>query len=94
MTTASNAFISAATTPIMLLGTFHFQDRGLDAYKPKFDVEILSPQRQQEVAEVVERLATLGSLPSPNSPAEFDAIIKSDERVYAELLQKAGLQAK
>jgi tripartite-type tricarboxylate transporter receptor subunit TctC len=44
--------------------------------------------------EVVKRLSTLGSLPSPTSPAEFDAIIKSDERVYAELLQKAGLQAK
>jgi tripartite-type tricarboxylate transporter receptor subunit TctC len=47
-----------------------------------------------KVPEVVQRLATLGSLPSPNSPAEFDGIIKSDEKVYAELLAKAGLQAK
>jgi tripartite-type tricarboxylate transporter receptor subunit TctC len=44
--------------------------------------------------DVVKRLATLGSLPSPNSPEEFDAIIKSDERVYAALLAKAGVQAK
>ncbi len=44
--------------------------------------------------DVVKRLSTLGSLPSPTSPAEFDAIIKSDERVYAELLKNAGLQAK
>jgi tripartite-type tricarboxylate transporter receptor subunit TctC len=47
-----------------------------------------------KMPEVVQRLATLGSLPSPNSPAEFDGIIKSDEKVYAELLAKAGLQAK
>jgi tripartite-type tricarboxylate transporter receptor subunit TctC len=47
-----------------------------------------------KMREVVQRLATLGSLPSPNSPAEFEAIIKSDEKVYADLLAKAGLQAK
>jgi tripartite-type tricarboxylate transporter receptor subunit TctC len=47
-----------------------------------------------KMPDVVQRLSTLGSLPSPNSPAEFDAIIKSDEKVYAELLAKAGIQAK
>jgi hypothetical protein len=53
----SNSFFSELTAQIMLLGTFHFQDRGLDAYKPQLDVDILSPQRQQEVTDVVERLA-------------------------------------
>jgi tripartite-type tricarboxylate transporter receptor subunit TctC len=47
-----------------------------------------------KMPDVVTRLTTLGSLPSPNSPAEFDAIIKSDEKVYAALLMKAGIQAK
>jgi len=47
-----------------------------------------------KMPDVVTRLTTLGSQPSPNSPAEFDAIIKADEKVYAELLQVAGLQAK
>jgi tripartite-type tricarboxylate transporter receptor subunit TctC len=47
-----------------------------------------------KMPDVVERLTVLGSLPSPNSPAEFDALIKSDETAYAELLAKAGLQAK
>jgi tripartite-type tricarboxylate transporter receptor subunit TctC len=47
-----------------------------------------------KMPDVVKRLSTLGSLPSPNSPAEFDAIIKSDEKVYADLLAKAGVQAK
>lgn len=42
-------------TNILLLGTFHFEDRGLDEYKPrsKFDVKA----RQDEVLEVAERLA-------------------------------------
>jgi tripartite-type tricarboxylate transporter receptor subunit TctC len=44
--------------------------------------------------DVIKRLATLGSEPSPNSPAEFDALIKADEQVYADLLAKAGIQAK
>lgn len=41
--------------PIMLLGTFHFADKGLDGYKPTttFDVNA----RQVEVQDVVERLA-------------------------------------
>ncbi len=47
-----------------------------------------------KMPDVVTRLTTLGSLPSPNSPAEFDALIKSDEKVYGELLAKAGVQAK
>ena len=42
---------------LLLLGTFHFKDAGLDGYKPKFDVDILSAERQQEVADVLDRLA-------------------------------------
>ena len=53
----SHSFFSELTAQIMLLGTFHFQDLGLDVYKPQLDVDILSPQRQQQVADVVERLA-------------------------------------
>jgi tripartite-type tricarboxylate transporter receptor subunit TctC len=44
--------------------------------------------------DVIERLTRIGSLPSPNSPAEFDALIKSDERKYAEVLKNAGIEAK
>jgi tripartite-type tricarboxylate transporter receptor subunit TctC len=47
-----------------------------------------------KMPDVVARLTTLGSLPSPNSPAEFDALIKSDEKVYAALLAKARVPAK
>jgi hypothetical protein len=41
---------------LLILGTFHFKDAGLDAYKPEVDVDVLSPARQREVEEVVERL--------------------------------------
>jgi tripartite-type tricarboxylate transporter receptor subunit TctC len=44
--------------------------------------------------DVVARLVTLGSQPSPNAPAEFDAIIAADEKAYAALLKTAGIQAK
>lgn len=42
---------------LLLLGSFHFKDAGLDGYKPKFDVDILSPERQQELTEILDRLA-------------------------------------
>ena len=47
-----------------------------------------------KMPDVMKRLATLGSEPSPNSPTEFDELIKADEKVYADLLKAAGIQAK
>lgn len=41
---------------LLLLGVFHFADPGLDAYKPRFTVDIRSPKRQLEVEDVVNRL--------------------------------------
>ena len=38
---------------VLLLGTFHFQDAGLDEYKPEVDVNILSEERQGELQEVL-----------------------------------------
>ena len=42
---------------LLLLGTFHFKDAGLDGYKPKHDVVILSDERQKELAEILDSLA-------------------------------------
>jgi hypothetical protein len=64
---------------ILLLGTFHFQDAGLDSFKPKHAVNILSPERQAELAEVLKRLAAF----QPTKVAiETDAAwqAKADER--------------
>ena len=41
----------------------------------------------------VERLLKQGSIPAPNTPAEFDALIKSDAERYAKVLAAAGIQA-
>lgn len=49
-----------ATAPkaeLLFLGVFHFDDKGLDAYKPKFKLDVLSSQRQREIEQVVEQLA-------------------------------------
>ncbi|MDX1569865.1 MAG: DUF5694 domain-containing protein [Xanthomonadales bacterium] len=41
---------------IMILGTFHFRDKGLDSYKPEVDIDIFSVQRQAELREVLDRI--------------------------------------
>ncbi|MGH2351530.1 MAG: DUF5694 domain-containing protein [Chloroflexota bacterium] len=52
--------IGKPTAKIMLLGTFHFHDAGLDGYKPQYGFDVFSEQRQREIAEVVELLAAFG----------------------------------
>ena len=47
-----------------------------------------------KMPDVIERLSKIGSLPSPNSPAEFEALMKSDMAKYATMLRAAGLEAK
>ena len=43
--------------------------------------------------DVIERLGTIGSLPSPNTPTEFDALIKADAAKYAAVIKAAGIEA-
>jgi hypothetical protein len=45
------------TARLMLLGTFHFRDAGLDRYQPQHRIDVLSAERQAEVADIVARLA-------------------------------------
>lgn len=42
---------------LLLLGTFHFNDQGLDSHKPEIQFNVQSGRRQKEIAEVLERLA-------------------------------------
>lgn len=46
-----------ARTQVLVLGTFHFRDAGLDDYKPRFSVDVMSPERQREIEELLGRLA-------------------------------------
>jgi hypothetical protein len=52
-------FLDAAAprAQVLLLGTFHFDNPGRDAYKPRHDANVLSPARQREVGDVVAHLA-------------------------------------
>lgn len=42
---------------ILLLGTFHFDDPGLDDYKPAFPWNPHTPEHRREIEDVVERIA-------------------------------------
>jgi hypothetical protein len=46
-----------ATAKMLILGTFHFKDAGLDSYKPEVGVEILSETRQKELGKILDQLA-------------------------------------
>jgi len=41
--------------------------------------------------DMIEKLTKFGSIPAPNSPAQFDAIIKSDTERYGKVLKDAGV---
>jgi len=47
----------APRAQLLFLGVFHFADQGLDVYKPRFHLDITSPERQRQVEELVEGLA-------------------------------------
>ena len=53
-----DSFLGRPQAKILILGTFHFRDRGLDKYKPQHSFEVFSLERQQEIKEVVSQLAT------------------------------------
>ena len=63
---------------VLVLGTFHFQDAGLDGYKPTFPFDIRTPARQQELEQVLailaeHEIATVRDVPDPmrsNQPSQ------------------------
>ncbi len=54
---ALDAFRRLPRAQVLFLGTFHFQDAGLDEYKPQFPFDIRAPERQRQLEDVVSRLA-------------------------------------
>jgi len=51
-----NLFNAYPQTEVLILGTFHFKDAGLDSYKPEYDVDITSSKRQQELDLILKKL--------------------------------------
>ncbi len=46
-------FKDVQSSELMILGSFHFNNPGLDTYKPKYEVDILSQQKQNELKEII-----------------------------------------
>jgi hypothetical protein len=55
--TTNDPFGGLRKADVLLLGTFHFDDAGLDDYKPRFPWNPLESGHQQEISEVVRLLA-------------------------------------
>ncbi|NAS30748.1 hypothetical protein GTQ40_07175 [Flavobacteriaceae bacterium R38] len=47
-------FKDVKSSDLMILGSFHFNNPGLDTYKPKHEVDILSEQKQKELKELID----------------------------------------
>ncbi len=54
---ASEILQRESKVPLLLLGCFHFKNPGLDEFVPEHDFNAKSPERQEEIGEVVEHLA-------------------------------------
>lgn len=52
-----NQFIGQNKSQATILGVFHFNNPGLDDYKEKFSVDILSQQRQSELNDLINSLS-------------------------------------
>lgn len=52
----TDPFCGPGAAPIMILGTYHMSNPGLDAHNLEAD-DVLAPRRQREIADLVERLA-------------------------------------
>jgi hypothetical protein len=72
----------APRAQVLVLGTFHFADAGRDGYKPRFDIDVRSPERQREVEDLVERLAAFRPTKvaverRPERQAELDSLYRA-----------------
>lgn len=47
-----------------------------------------------KMPEVIEQMFKVGNIPAPNSPAEFDAIIRNDTERYSKVMAAAGVAPK
>ncbi|TBW29972.1 DUF5694 domain-containing protein [Gramella sp. KN1008] len=56
-THAREQFADQHKTKVAVLGVFHFNNPGLDSYKPKFTVDILSEKRQSEIELLLKSLS-------------------------------------
>ena len=84
---------------VMILGTYHFANPGLDYVKSELD-DHLSEKRQKQIAEVVERLAefkptkiAIEAPPEAKSPqANYEAYLKGEYTLVANESEQIGFR--
>lgn len=70
---------------LLLLGSFHFKDAGLDGYKPQHDINILSDEKQGELDEVLKDLVVF-------SPNKIAIEVKKEKQAWVDSLYQAYLK--
>ncbi len=86
---------------ILLLGTFHFDDAGLDEHKATDRIDVLSPERQREIEDVIRCLTkfrpTKVAVEAPLSAADrlnarFRAVVVGDSALRRNEIDQIGFR--
>jgi len=69
---------------VMVLGIFHFKDAGLDTYKPKFPFDILEEERQNELNQLIEKIAIYNptKILLERKRVKYDSLTDAEYRQY------------
>lgn len=80
-------FKEVQSSDLLMLGTFHFADAGLDTYKPKHSKDILSEKGQKELGELLDVLQKFG-------PTKIGIEVRAHRQVKLDSLYAAYLNGK
>lgn len=80
-------FKEIATSDLLMLGTFHFKDAGLDGYKPKYSKDILSEKGQKELNQLLDILKKYG-------PTKIGIEVKANRQHKLDSLYNLYLEGK
>lgn len=70
---------------LLLLGTFHFKDAGLDGYKPQYDIDIFSEKKQDELRLLLDDLKSF-------APTKIAVEFKKQDQPRLDSLYQAYLR--
>lgn len=77
-------FKSISTSDLLMLGTFHYADAGLDGYKPQYDIDILSENGQKELNSLLDILKQY-------NPTKIGIEVKANRQARVDSLYTAYL---
>lgn len=101
MSVAADPLQDRPAAKILLLGVFHFQDRGLDRHKPQHGFDVRSERRQREVEQVVRLLAGFKATKiaiertqdlQPQVDRDYQAYLSGDLKLSADEIHQLGFR--